>query len=209
MAAFGAIDIPARGVDDFRKTLRDREEKLVHAKKQRDVILNDIRKTNAAIDAGDKRARLELMGLNKQNAAAGRLILSIEAEVAQSRKRVAMAESQAEAAAVKRASIDNAALVRDKWFETICPDGRKVRHRHHSLEALQRELQPGYLVAGQVFGADENGAGGFVSMPGAPSMLKAMLESEGDVLMAYLAARGISADKQPVVVLPSNGRDMQ
>jgi hypothetical protein len=205
MAAFGAIDIPARGVDDFRKTLRDREEKLVHAKKQRDIILNDIRKTNAAIDAGDKRARLELMGLNKQNVAAGRLILSIEAEVAQSRKRVETAENQAAAAASKRASVENAALVRDKWFETICPDGRKVRHRHHSLEALQRELQPGYRATGQIFGANEDGTGGFVSMPGDSSMLKALLESQGDVLMAYLAARGIGPDK-PVVILPPNGR---
>jgi hypothetical protein len=72
---FGATDIPTRGVDDFRETLRVREAELVNTKKQRDTILLDIRKANAAVDAGDQRARLELNGLNKSNVAAGRLIL--------------------------------------------------------------------------------------------------------------------------------------
>jgi hypothetical protein len=86
-----------------------------------------------------------------------------------------------------------AALPRDKWFECVCPDGRKVRHRHHSLEALQRELQPGYRAVGQVFGHAEDGTGGFVSTPGAPSMLKALLDSQGDELIAFLAERGIKS----------------
>ena len=67
MTFIGATDIPTRGVDDFRKTLQDREEKLANAKKQRDTILNDIRKACAAVDAGDQKARFELVGLNKQN----------------------------------------------------------------------------------------------------------------------------------------------
>jgi hypothetical protein len=47
-------------------------------------------------------------------------------------------------------------------------------------------------------------------MPGAPSMLKALLESDGDFLMARLAARGIvGSDKETVVILPSNGRELQ
>ena len=52
--AFGATDIPPRGVDDFRETLRVREVKLANAKKQRDVILIDIRKAQAAADMGDQ-----------------------------------------------------------------------------------------------------------------------------------------------------------
>jgi hypothetical protein len=89
----GSTDIPTRGVDDFRETLRVREEKLVNARKQRDVILNDIRKASDAADMGDQKARFALTGLNKQDAAVGRLILSLEAEVAQSRERVEMAEN--------------------------------------------------------------------------------------------------------------------
>ncbi len=52
MTFLGAIDIPARGVDDFRKTLHDREAKLAAAKVQRDEVEANIRKANAAIDAG-------------------------------------------------------------------------------------------------------------------------------------------------------------
>jgi hypothetical protein len=191
--AFGALDCPTRGVDDFRETLRVREAKLANAKKQRDTILIDIRAASARADAGDQRARFELAGLNKQDLAAGRLILSLEADVEVSKKRLEMAETQAATVAAKRASVDAAAVSRDKLFETVCPDGRKVRHRHHSLEALRKELQPGYSVVGQVFGANADDTGGIVSRPGAPSMLKALLESQGDELMAFLAERGIKS----------------
>ena len=77
-------------------------------------------------------------------------------------------------------------------FTRPCPDGRKVRHRGASLESMQRVLQPGYRAIGQVFGANEDGTGGFISQPGAPSMLKALLESEGDELLAFLAEHGIT-----------------
>jgi hypothetical protein len=50
------VDIPTRGVDDLRKILRGHEAKLANAKKQRDVILIDIRKASAAADTGDQRA---------------------------------------------------------------------------------------------------------------------------------------------------------
>jgi hypothetical protein len=205
---FGAVDIPNRGVDDFREALRAREAELVNAKKQRDVILNDIRKASAAIDAGDKKARFAQGSLNKQDAEVGRLILSLEAEVREKKKRLAMAEDQVKAMEAKRMSADT--LPRDKWFAVTCPDGRAVRHRHSSMDALQKELQPGYRAIGQVFGANEDGTGGFISQPDAPSMLKALLESQGDELLAFLARHGIvGADKQSVVVLPSNNREMQ
>jgi hypothetical protein len=48
-------------------------------------------------------------------------------------------------------------------------------------------------VAGQVFGANADDTGGIVSRPGAPSMLKALLESQGDELIAFLAERGIKS----------------
>jgi hypothetical protein len=190
---FGATDIPTRAVAYFRDVLKDHEAKLVNAKKQREAVLFDIRKANAAVDMGDQRARLELNGLNKQDVAAGRLILSIEAETAEARKRLKMAEVQSATAAARRASADDAVLVRDKLFEVATPDGRKVRHRHHSLEALQKALQPGYSITGQVFGMNADDTGGFVSRPGAPSMMKALLESQGHVLLEWLAAHGLKA----------------
>jgi hypothetical protein len=207
---FGATDIANRGVDDFRETLRVREAELVNARKQRDVILNDIRKASDAAGVGDQRARLGLAGLNKQDAAAGRLILSLEADVREAKKRLAIAENQAATAAAKRASVDAPAVTADKWFEVSCPDNRKVRHRSASLESLQRALRPGYRIIGQAFGTKEDGSGGFVSMPGAPSMLKALLESQGDELLSFLAAHGIiGSDKRTVVVLPANNRELQ
>jgi multidrug resistance efflux pump len=74
----GAVDIPSRGVDDFRASLKDLEVKLAEAKARRDKILLDIRKASAAIDAGDKKARFAQGALNKDDAAAGRLVLSAD-----------------------------------------------------------------------------------------------------------------------------------
>jgi hypothetical protein len=103
MTFLGVPDIPTRDIDYFREALRVREAELADAKKRRDTILSDIRKTCAAVDAGDQRARLELKGLNKQNVETGRLVLSIEASVAEARKRVNMAQAQADAARAKAA----------------------------------------------------------------------------------------------------------
>jgi hypothetical protein len=129
MAFLGATDIPTRGVDDFRETLRVREEKLAAAKAQRDRILLDIRKASERVDAGDKAARFELLGLNKQNVAAGRLILSLEADVEVSKKHVERAENQAAAVEMNRAIADAATVPHDRLYEVETPDGRRVRQR--------------------------------------------------------------------------------
>jgi hypothetical protein len=186
-----AIDITSCGIDDRRAIVGAYEAKLANAKKQRDTISLDIRKASAAADAGDQKARFELAFLNKQQAAVGRLVLQFERSLAEARKSVGMAEVQAAMIESRRASVDAAAVPGDKWFEVSCPDGRKVRHRGSSSESLQRTLHPGYRVVGQVFGHDEDGSGGFVSMSGAPSMLKALLESHGDELLAWLAGHGV------------------
>jgi hypothetical protein len=206
MGAFGAVDIPNRGVEDHRKALQDREAKLANAKRQRDIILADIGKANAAVDSGDKQARNALPGLNKSNLEVGRLILSIGREVSEARGRLSLATNQAAAAAAKRAEVDNATLIRDKLYECACPDGRRVRHHHYSLEALRNELQPGYRAIGQVFGANADNTGGFIADPKS-DMMQAMLDAYGDTLLAWLAERGVVGDKT-VVVLPHNGRDL-
>jgi hypothetical protein len=178
-------------VDDRRETVAIYESKLAEEKARRDKILADKRAASARADAGDRQARLEVASLDKQDAAAGRLVRSIEMQLASARKFLAMAMDQAAAVEAKRISADT--LPRDKWFAVSCPDGRAVRHRHSSMDALQKELQPGYRAIGQVFGHNEDGTGGFVSTPGAPSMMKALLEANGDDLIAFLAERGIKS----------------
>jgi hypothetical protein len=76
--AFGAIDCPARGVEDRRKVLNGLEVELSDAKARRDRILIDLGKARAAVDKGDQRARFAQGGLNKKADAVGRLILSLE-----------------------------------------------------------------------------------------------------------------------------------
>jgi hypothetical protein len=203
------INITSCSVDDRRKIVAAYEAKLAEEKARRDKILADIRETTARADMGDQRARFAQGGLNKEDAAAGRLILSLEAQVAEAKKRLDAAMNQAGVAEARQAESDSAPVPHDKLFETVCPDGRRVRHRHHSFEALQKALQPGYLVAGQVFGANADDTGGIVSRPGAPSMLKALLESHGDELVAFLAERGIIGSDKTVIVLPASGRELQ
>jgi hypothetical protein len=172
-----------------QKVLNELEAELVEAKARRDKITVDIRNAQAAAEKGDKRRMFTLGSLNKDEAAAGRLVLSIERQVLEARKRLDMMANQV--AAAKRASVDDVVLVRDKLFEVVCPDGRrKVRHRHHSLEALRRELQPGYIAVGQVFGAKEDDTGGFVADPKS-DMMQAMLDAYGNTLLAWLAERGL------------------
>jgi hypothetical protein len=187
---FGAVDIPTQGVDDLRKVLKGHELKLANAKKQRDTIFIDMRKASAAADLGDQRARFAQGGLNKEDAAAGRLILSLEAQIAEARKRLDMAETQAATVEAKRASADAGAVPHVRLFEVVCPDGRKVRHRHESAGALQKVLIPGYRVVAEVFGAGIDDKGGMIE-PIGQSTMKTLLAAHGDELVAFLAERGI------------------
>jgi hypothetical protein len=186
------IDIANRGVDDRRETVAIYEAKLAAAEKQRATILIDKRKASAAADMGDQRARLALVGLNKQDAAVGRLVLSIEAQLDEARKWLAMAVDQAATAAAKRASVDAAAVLCDRLFEVETPDGRKVRHHHATADSLQKMLQPGYKVVAEVFGAGIDGNGGLVE-PIGQSTMKTLLAAHGDELIAFLAERGIKS----------------
>jgi hypothetical protein len=194
MTFVGATDIPTRGVDDFRETLRVREEKLANARKNRDVIQNDIRKACAAVDAGDQRARLELNALNKSNVAAGRLVLSIEAELGEARKRLSMAEAQVDAARAKAAvPIAEGA---ERLFLVKTPHNlHQVRHKARTVEELRARLLPGYSVEGEIFGANDAGEGGVVAAiePTGPSIMAGLLAAHGDELLAFLAERGIKS----------------
>jgi hypothetical protein len=197
-------------VDVRREAVAFHESKLAAVKKQRDVILIDKRVASARVDAGDQRARMEVARLNKQDLELGRLVISLERQVRESKKWLAMAEDQAAGAAAKAST---GAAFGDRLFEVVCPDGvRKVRHRAASREALQKALQPQYRVVSEIFGANEDNTGGFAASIGSDAksnMMDALLQAHGDTLLAWLSERGIvGGDKQTVVVLPSNNREL-
>jgi hypothetical protein len=80
-----------------------------------------------------------------------------------------------------------------KLFEIECPDGRVIRHRHETLAAAQKALQPGYKVTGEVLGASTDDKGGLVDPvgPGTTSLMRTLLEARGDVLLEWLEKHGI------------------
>ena len=194
---FGAIDLPHKGVDDLRKGLSDLEQKLGDAKARRDKILLDIRKASAAVDAGDRQARFAQGALNKEDAAAGRLILSLEAQVSEAMKRLDMAVNQAATVEAKSHAMtipcDGAGKWR--WFEITTPDGRVVRHRALSLAELQKALLKIYKVTAEVFGASATGVGGVAAQIGSdvPSIMAGLLAAHGEELETWLASRGIKS----------------
>jgi len=155
------------------------EEQLAAAVQRRDALTSDLARTNARVDAGGndgKAARLELAPLNKAIDSAGHLILSLTRQRDEAKKWHTMALDQA--AGTARIAAAATTVPRDKLFEVRTPDGRTVRHRHHSSEALRASLLPGYTVAGEVFGADEQGRGGF-----------SVASNHG--LIAFLSAHGL------------------
>lgn len=189
------IDITNCSIDDRRKIVAAYEAKLAEEKARRDNILADIRETTARADKGDQQARFELASLNKQDAAAGRLILSIQAQVAEARKRLDMAENQA---ATVEANGHAMAIPCDgagkwRWFEITTLDGRVIRHRAASLDALQAALLKGYTVTAEVFGASAIGFGGVAAQIGSdvPSIMAGLLAAHGKELETWLASRGV------------------
>jgi hypothetical protein len=171
-----------------QKVLNELEVELAEAKVRRDKIVADIGKAQAAAEKGDKRQLFVLGSLNKQDQAQGRLVLSIERQVAEAKKRLDMAANQAEAVALKQAQSD--VVFGDRLFEVEAPDGRKLRHRYASPDGLQKMLQPGYKVVAEVFNAGIDGKGGMVE-PLGQSTMKTLLAVHGDELIAFLAERGI------------------
>ena len=80
-----------------------------------------------------------------------------------------------------------------KLFEVLTPDGRVIRHRHASLEEAKAAILKGYEITGEVLGASADGVGGLVDPigPGTTSIMETLLEARGDVLLGWLAKRGI------------------
>jgi hypothetical protein len=189
------------GTEDPRHVVADLEAALADAKARRDQILVDLGKVSIAIDKGDHRARFVQANLNKQEVAAGRLVNSIAKQVEMARKHVEMADNQAAAVAEKAAAAAGAPVGRLVQLEISAPDGRTLMQWHKSIDAARKVLQHGYEITGEVISS------GVVSPVGngARPFMKALLDLQGDTLLAWLAEHGIN--KQAVIVLPSNGRD--
>jgi hypothetical protein len=78
-----------------------------------------------------------------------------------------------------------------RLFEIATPDGRRVRHSAADPVAAASKLLPGYTVAGEVIGADANGAGGFVIPAGqGESPLAVLLRLYGADMHDWLRTQG-------------------
>jgi hypothetical protein len=128
--------------------LDELEAELIAAKARRDKILVDIGAAQAAAEKGDKQQLFALRPLNKQDEETGRLIRSIERQIAEAKKRLAMAADHAAAGRAKAAvPIAEGA---ERLFLVNTPHHlHQVRHKAHSVEALRARLLPGYSVEGE------------------------------------------------------------
>jgi len=136
------------------------EKKLSAARKRRDDLTAELQQVCARADAGDKAARHELKPLNEALHAGGVAIQTLDRELKDRQKWHRMSLDQA-AHAARLAAVAADVTPHDRWFEVEAPDHRTIRHKHASPEALAAQLLPGYVLRGEVFGADEQGRGGF------------------------------------------------
>jgi hypothetical protein len=178
--------------EQTQQVLDELEAELATTKARRDKILVDIAVANTA-SVRDQKARLKLPGLNKEETSVGRLMRSIEMQITQARKRLAMvAQAQANAARAKAAvPVEGEA---ERLFLVNTPhDLHTVRHKAHTIEELRARLSPGYTIAGEIFGANDDGTGGVVAAidPKGPSIMTGLLAAFGGELEAWLAKRGI------------------
>jgi hypothetical protein len=194
-------------VEDAKAVLAGLEGKLSDANARRDKVIIEISRAAdkaAAIGGiGDQSAKISLGPLNKQANVIDSEIALLRINITMARRRLELAEAHAESGKAKQAAErgETGHLVQ---LEIRAPDGRVIRQFHKSVDAAREALQSGYEVTGEVIGS------GVVSPvgPGTRSFMKALLESQGDELIAFLAERGIvGSDKQAVVVLPANNRE--
>ena len=193
---------------ETQAVLHELEAELATTKARRDKILADIAVANDA-SFRDQRARMALPRLNKEEAETGRLMRSIEMQIVQAKKRLAMVQAAQDNAARARAPMP-AMDGPERLFLVKTPNNGQIRHKAQSVEQLRARLLPGYTIHGEIFGANDAGAGGVVAAiePTGPSIMAGLLAAFGGELEAWLAERGIiGSDKQTVVVLPANNRE--
>jgi hypothetical protein len=194
-------------VEDAKAALAGLEGKLQDALDRRDKITVEIARASDKAFAiggiGDQSAKMSLAPLNKKAGAIDAEIALLRMRITHAKRMLELAEAHAEGGRAKQAAECGEPVVSNKLFEVVCPDGRRIRQRGSSQEDVQRRLQIGYTVTGQIHGADADGNGGFIPRPG---FLAAILEAYEGELAAWLEARGIGSN--PVkITLPANGRE--
>jgi hypothetical protein len=203
---FATTDIPS-DVQRERAVLAGLESKLSDALDRRGKTAHEISRASveAATTGGNRRdrdtARNSLAPLNKRAREIDGEIALIRIEISHARRMLEHAEAHAKAK--QEAASDRGEPGRLVQLEISTPDGRKVRQWHKSVDAARKVLQSGYEVIGEVIGS------GVISPigPGARPFMKALLESQGDVLMEWLIERGIVSSDETVITLPMNGRE--
>ena len=175
-------------LQSLEKRLDDLGVELECVRSRRLESQAELWRLSALAEKGDNKAKFAQEPVNKRVDADSTLIVSLEREVGQVKRQVDLARGQLAAIAARKHADETAALPRDRLFEVVCPNGRKVRHRHVSLESLQKTLLPGYVAVGQVFGANEDDTGGFVA---SKSTMSGLLAAHGDELLAWLAGHGV------------------
>jgi hypothetical protein len=79
-----------------------------------------------------------------------------------------------------------------RWFDVRAPDGRELRTKGESREALKLSLAPGYEIVSEVYAANARGEGGYAASLEGKSLLSVLLDAHGDELEAWLKARGFA-----------------
>jgi septal ring factor EnvC (AmiA/AmiB activator) len=194
-------------VEDAKAALAGLEGKLSDAMARRDKIIIETSRASAeaATARGINSARNSLGPLNKQAKVIDSEIALLRTNITMARRRLELAEAHAESVKAKQAA-DRGETGRLVQLEISAPDGRVLRQFHKSVDAARKALQAGYTVTGEVI------SGNIVSPigPGARSFMTSLLDAGGGELLEFLEAHGIvGSDKQAVVVLPANNRELQ
>jgi hypothetical protein len=189
-------------VEDAKAALAGLESKLSDAMTRRDKIIAETARASDKAFAiggiGDMGPKMSLAPLNKKAGAIDSEISLLRVRITHAKRMLELAEAHAEAGRAKAAEA-NGEPDRLIQLEIRAPDGRTLRQFHRSIDSARAALSPGYEVTGEVI------SGNIVSPigPGARSVMRSLLESQGDELIAFLAERGIGS---PVIVLPHNNR---
>jgi len=168
-------------VEKLEGDLADLGVRLEAARADRIAKIQHARKLAAQAEATkDNKVIHAQASANRAIETVSRRILGLEQEIADMKRRLDLARAQQAGIASRLAAEASAGVIHDKVFEVATPDGRVVRHKHSSFDALCASLQAGYWIRAQVFGADADGQGGFSVATGQrEAVLKAVAEIEG------------------------------
>jgi hypothetical protein len=192
------------GLAEAKARLAGLESKLADAMSRRDKTAIEIASIGAdCVGTRGRNSAMKLPPLNRLAKSIDADIALLRIEIRHAQQALKLQEAAAENVKTRQAAANGATQPRLVQLEIRAPDGRVLRQWHKSVDAARMALSPGYEITGEVIG------GGVVSPtgPGARPFMKALLDSQGDVLMEWLAERGIIGADKTVVILPNNNRE--